>query len=105
MMTSEQQAILSRLLDLVDRLYQESDSFLEETANQQLWYNRGYANGIIQQLISLGYQDVIEGQLSPDPEGVLQGHEWMPWGKAYRHGIEVGSKETMQVISSREQKF
>lgn len=101
MIAQQQQAVLDRLLDLVDRLYLESAGFLDKVEDQQLWYNRGYANGIIQQLNTMGYRDIVDDQIIADPVDILQGHEWMPWGKAYRHGVEVGSRETTEVIAPR----
>ena len=94
----EQLVTLQRLLGIVERLYEETAGFQENGDNQQHWYNRGYANGIVEQLGQLGYRDYIERHTVPDPPDIIVGHEIWAWGKAYIHGIEVGKKETSEVI-------
>lgn len=94
----EQQAVLQRLVRIVDQLYQETAGFLENGDNQQHWYNRGYANGIVHQLGDFGYQAYVEDNIVPDAEDIIAGHEFWAWGKAYQHGKEMGMKETTDVI-------
>ena len=48
------EGLLSRLLDLIDRLRRETEGFLGAPGDQQLWYNRGYANGMVLALLRLG---------------------------------------------------
>lgn len=98
--TQEQLATLDRLLSLVERLYVETAGFQENGDNQQHWYNRGYANGIVEQLGRLGYGDYVEQHTVTDPPDVISGHEYWAWGKAYLHGVEVGKEETSEVIGS-----
>ncbi len=101
--TEEQLAVLQRLLSIVDHLYQETAGFLEHGDNQQHWYNRGYANGIIRQLTQSGYWTYVEDNIIPDAENIIAGHEFWAWGKAYQHGIEMGMKETRDVIGPIQQ--
>ena len=96
--TEEQLAVLQRLINIVEHLYLETAGFLDNGDNQQHWYNRGYANGIIQQLDDFGYRRYVETNTVPDPDDIITGHEFMAWGKAYRHGMEMGMKETRDVI-------
>jgi len=101
--TEEQQAILQKLIGIVESLYEETSGFLENGDNQQHWYNRGYANGIVQQLSKLGYREYVEDNTVPDAEDIIAGHEFWVWGKAYQHGLQVGMKETTDVIGPRQE--
>ena len=94
----QQLAVLHKLLQLVERLYAETAGFIDNGDNQQHWYNRGYANGIIRQLTDYGYRDYVEANTVPDADDVIAGHEFWAWGKAYHHGMETGMKETTDVI-------
>lgn len=94
----EQQATLRRLLNITERLYLETAGFLGQGDDQQLWYNRGYANGIVEQLTRLGYRALVEDNIVPDPDDIIAGHEFLAWGKAYQHGMEMGMKETLDII-------
>ena len=96
--TEEQQERLKQLVALIERLYEETAGFQENGDNQQHWYNRGYANGIIEQLTLLGYRDYIEQHTVPDSADIIEGQEFWAWGKAYEHGIEMGKKETGEII-------
>ena len=91
-------AVLPQLLELIIGLYEESDAFLEETGDAQLWYNRGYANGVIDGLTHLGYREHVATVVAPDKDDVIAGHELLPWGKAYGHGFEKGRQETFEVL-------
>jgi len=96
--SDEQLVVLQKLIGIVDSLYLETAGFLDNGDNQQHWYNRGYANGIVLQLGNLGYADWVEDNVVPDPEDIIAGHEFWAWGKAYQHGMETGMKETTDVI-------
>lgn len=89
---------LEQLLELIERLYQETAGFAEEFDDGQPWYNRGYANGMIAALTTLGYRQFVDARLRVDEPDLLAGHEIMAWGKAYRHGFEVGAKDVSDVI-------
>jgi hypothetical protein len=92
--------LLPQLLELICDLYEGSEGFLDQTGDAQQWYNRGYANGVIHALDLLGYARHVAGALEPDAEDVIDGHEVLPWGKAYRHGWELGQKETFEVMGT-----
>jgi hypothetical protein len=93
-------AILPQLLELICDLYEGSQDYLDRTDDAQLWYNRGYANGVIHALELLGYARHVAGALEPDAQDVIAGQEILPWGKAYRHGWEMGEKETYEVMET-----
>jgi hypothetical protein len=88
--------LLTQLLELVDRLREETDGFLDNPGDQQLWYNRGYANGMILALQQLGQGERL-GNRSPDDPEAIGGQLALAWGKAYQHGESVGSKETHEI--------
>ena len=88
--------LLEQLVQLVNNLRAESEGFLHEHQDTQQWYNRGYANGMVRGLSSLLDDPQPAGLIQDDP-AVLQGHEVMAWGKAYRHGESMGEKETYEV--------
>ena len=90
--------VLPQLLELICDLYDDSGGFLEHRDEAQLWYNRGYANGVIHALGELGYSGQIAASLDPDAEDLISGQEILPWGKAYSHGWEKGRKETYEVM-------
>jgi len=92
--------ILPQLLELICDLYDGSQGLLERTDDAQLWYNRGYANGVIHALVLLGYARHVAAALEPDPRDLVEGHEALPWGKAYRHGWDMGQKETFEIMET-----
>ncbi|MEN8167887.1 MAG: hypothetical protein ABFR65_10480 [Pseudomonadota bacterium] len=98
MTTQDKQAILQRLLQLVQQLYAETEGLVESESDLQLWYNRGYANGMLQALSMLGHGDRLPALVAADPDDFLAGQEFLPWGKAYRHGFETGEKEAREVL-------
>jgi len=89
---------LEHLLALIQRLYDETAGFAAQFDDGQPWYNRGYANGMIAALTSLGYRDFVDARMRADEEGVIAGNEIMAWGKAYQHGFEVGATDVRDVI-------
>ncbi len=92
--------LLHPLLDLIDRLRQESADFLAEPGDPQRWYNRGYANGMVIALRELGQGDRLDDRVIDDPV-VLGGQIATPWGKAYRHGERMGSRETYEITGTQ----
>ncbi|MCG6966177.1 MAG: hypothetical protein LJE59_06685 [Chromatiaceae bacterium] len=90
------EALLSQLPDLIDRLRGETAGYLDQPGEQQLWYNRGYANGIVLSLQQLQQRGRL-GTRVPDAAAVVTGHLGTPWGRAYRHGESMGSRETYEV--------
>lgn len=93
------EGLLNQLLDLIDRLRRETEGFLGEPGDQQLWYNRGYANGMVLALLRLGQARTLGGRPADDP-GQLAAQLATPWGKAYRHGESVGSRETHEITGT-----
>lgn len=90
--------VLPQLLELICHLYDDTEGFLDRTDDAQLWYNRGYANGVIHALGHLGYAKQVAGVLDSDGEDLIAAHEALPWGKAFRHGWAMGRKETFDVM-------
>ena len=92
--------LLNQLLELIDRLRMETKYFFDQPGDQQAWYTRGYANGMVLALRRLGQSERV-GQREPDNMDELSGQLAMPWGKAYRHGETVGSTETQEIIGNQ----
>jgi hypothetical protein len=90
--------ILDKLLNLVERLYGETAGYLEDQSDTQLWYNRGYANGMVSALRTAGYESKLGSRLVPDAAGLHDEDRFMAWTKAYHHGFEMGEKETREVL-------
>lgn len=90
------EGLLDQLLALIDRLREESADYLAEPGDQQRWYNRGYANGMVLALRALGQDAALAGRL-PDDTAQIGPHGPMAWGRAYRHGEEVGRRETHEI--------
>jgi hypothetical protein len=88
--------LLEQLCRLIQELREESADFAERHQDGQCWYNRGYANGMLTGLQRLLGDEHPCGH-SPDESQLLQGHELMAWGKAYRHGEQVGERETYEI--------
>jgi hypothetical protein len=94
------QSMLERLIRIAQDLYAETGGYLDDPSDQQLWYNRGYANGILSALEELGYGTAVDDAIEArDGAQALAGQEALPWGRAYRHGFEMGLRETREVIS------
>ena len=89
-------SVIDKLIVLVERLYQESENYAQNPSDVQLWYNRGYANGIAMFLNKQGYADKIK-HLNPDAEDLYNSDRVMEWHKAYHHGFEMGSGESEEV--------
>lgn len=93
-----QRALLGKMIGLIEELYAESAGFLDTPETIQRWYNRGYANGMIAGLDSLGYAELVDRQIQRDPADVISGFETFEWGQAYRHGFEIGAREICEVV-------
>ena len=98
---SSVEAILDRLLALIERLQAETEGFYDQPEQEQLWYNRGYANGMIAALHTLGYGDAVRSRVQVDAPDLLDGCELLGWGRAYQHGQETGARETHEVLAPR----
>jgi hypothetical protein len=93
--------VLPQLLELICDLYEDTEGFLDRTGDAQLWYNRGYANGVIHALERLGHARAVASALEPDPVDLVDDQARLPWGKAYRHGWDKGTNETFEVLGAR----
>ena len=89
--------VIEKLTELVERLYQETDTYEQNPSDAQVWYNRGYANGVAAFLKTQGYDDKLK-HLNLDAEDLYRGEQVMEWHKAYHHGFEMGSRETKEVL-------
>jgi hypothetical protein len=98
MTDKDKQATLQRLLQLLQQLYAETADLAQSESDLQLWYNRGYANGMIRVLREKNHLEPLLELIEVDPDDYLAGQEFLPWGKAYRHGFEMGEKETGEVL-------
>ncbi len=92
--------LLDRLCRLARRLREESADFQEHHEDGQRWYNRGYANGMLKALARLLDDPAPCGE-TPDDEALLQAHQVMAWGRAYRHGEEMGERETLEITGNQ----
>ena len=91
-------SVIDKLAGLVEHLYQESEDYAQTPSDAQLWYNRGYANGMVAFLNAQGYADKIK-HLNLDAEDLYKGEQVMEWHKAYHHGFEVGLRESEEVTN------
>jgi hypothetical protein len=89
--------VIDKLASLVERLYEESENYSEDPSDAQLWYNRGYANGIASFLNARGHMDKIN-HVKLDAEDLYHGEQVMEWHKAYHHGFEMGLRESGEVM-------
>ena len=92
--------VLSQLLTLICDLYEDTEGFLERSDDAQVWYNRGYANGMIAALGELGYGAQVQSLVDPDPPELVVTQLMLPWGKAYAHGRDMGRRETNEVLEA-----
>ena len=89
--------LIERLLALMVRLTDESEGYLERQDDPQLWYNRGYANGMAAALGALGHAERVAAVRAPDGYDPARDQAHLPWGRAYEHGRETGWRETYEV--------
>ncbi len=89
-------SVVRQLVELVERLYSETQGYADNPADAQLWYNRGYANGIAAFLVAQGLAEHLS-HLSLDAADIYQKEGVMEWFKAWHHGFEVGERESSEV--------
>ena len=90
-------SVIDKLAALVEQLYVESETYSENPSDVQLWYNRGYANGIVSFLNARGHTDKIN-HLKLDAEDLYNGEQVREWHKAYNHGFKMGLRESSEVM-------
>ena len=95
---SPEAALLDQLVALMVRLTDESEGYLDRQDDPQLWYNRGYANGMAVALRELGHGGRVDAALDADPYEAARDQDHLPWGKAYEHGRDMGRRETFEVF-------
>ncbi len=92
-------SILQKLSDLIIRLYDETEGYIDNPSDAQLWYNRGYANGVVAFFREQGHDQQLPN-ISLDPSGIHEKERVMEWHKAYHHGYEMGVRESGEVFSA-----
>jgi len=90
--------VINQLIELVGRLYSETEDYIEQQDNSQLWYNRGYADGVVKALQDAGFDKMLQAHVTLEINETLEEQRFMPWGKAYFHGFEMGEKESKEVL-------
>lgn len=92
-------SVISKLSDLVERLYMETEGYIENPSDAQLWYNRGYANGVVAFFRASGLENKLP-RIQLDPESIHDKERVMEWQKAYHHGFEMGERESAEVYAA-----
>ncbi len=90
--------VINQLIDLVARLYNETEGYMEQQDDSQLWYNRGYANGVVKALQDAGFDKMLQAKVTLEANDTAEEQRFMPWGKAYFHGFEMGEREAREVM-------
>ena len=93
--------VIEKLIGLVDQLYHETEDYEINPSDVQLWYNRGYANGVATLLVAQGHGEKIK-PLILDAEDLYRSEQVMEWHKAYHHGFDIGSSEAKEVLPGRD---
>jgi len=88
--------VIDKLAGLVERLYDETADYSNNPSDAQLWYNRGYANGVAAYFQAQGFSQKLD-HLNLDAADVYKGEQIMEWHKAYHHGFEMGERESAEV--------
>lgn len=89
-------SVIDKLAGLVERLYLETVEYADNPSDAQLWYNRGYANGVVAYFQAHGFTDKLN-HLDLDTADLYKGEQVMEWHKAYHHGFEMGERESGEV--------
>jgi hypothetical protein len=97
-MSQQDPQIVQRLRRVLEDLYAETASLSVEDSDLQLWYNRGYADGMLKAMMALGYARQLAGVQGSGETPPGETDSFLPWGKAYHHGSEVGERETYEVL-------
>ena len=93
-------SVVTTQAEVIERLYQETDGYADNPADAQLWYNRGYANGMVAYFRAQGHEAQLPA-LAFDAPDVYAQERVMEWHKAYHHGFEMGQKETGEVVEGQ----
>jgi len=98
-MKQDKMTLFERLLPVVIDLYSETTELSQGDGDLQLWYNRGYADGMVHAMRQLEFSVSLEQADLPAPLTIDDAQAFLPWGKAYRHGFEMGEGETREVLA------
>jgi len=90
--------VIEKLVGLVERLYAETEGYIDNPADAQIWYNRGYANGVVAFLRANDFDKALSSVVLDDAE-VHKNEQVMAWHKAYHHGYEMGERESAEVYA------
>lgn len=91
-------SVIDKLVGLVEKLYVETEGYADNPSDAQLWYNRGYANGVAAYFCNNGFADKLN-HLQLDDDAMYKTDHVMEWFKAYHHGFEMGERESGEVIN------
>ncbi|MCU7880631.1 MAG: hypothetical protein KZQ60_08910 [Candidatus Thiodiazotropha sp. (ex Lucinoma aequizonata)] len=89
--------VLKRFLQLVEDLYAETEILSEGESELQLWYDRGYADGMVSAMRPLDDAQQVDAVDATGDSSLVIGQELLPWGKAYQHGFDRGEKEITEI--------
>jgi len=89
-------SVIDKLVGLVEKLYTETEGYADNPSDAQLWYNRGYANGVVAYFRKNGVAEKLK-HLQLDDENIYKTDHVMEWFKAYHHGFEMGERESAEV--------
>jgi len=90
-------SVIDKLAGLVEKLYAETQGYQDNPSDAQLWYNRGYANGVVAYFRNKGFVENLN-HLSLDADELYKNDHVMEWFKAYHHGFEMGERESGEVL-------
>ncbi len=91
-------SVIDKLTGLVEKLYNETAEYSDNPSDAQLWYNRGYANGVAAYFKKNGFAEKLS-HLELDAGDIYETQQVMEWHKAYHHGFEMGERESGEVHS------
>lgn len=89
-------SVIDKLVGLVEHLYLETEGYEDNPSDAQIWYNRGYANGVVAFLRAQGFEEKLNG-FTLDKQDAHKSEQVMAWHKAYHHGFEMGERESGEV--------
>lgn len=89
-------SVIDKLTGLIEKLYAETQGYEDNPSDAQLWYNRGYANGVVAYFRKNGFAEKLN-HLTLDADDIYKTDHVMEWFKAYHHGFEMGERESGEV--------
>jgi hypothetical protein len=98
-MIQQKLRLFERLLPVLRELYGETTGLSPSDGDLQHWYNRGYADGMVSVMRRLDFTTRLDDLDLPPPLALDDAEAFLPWGKAYCHGFEMGEGETREVLA------